>query len=95
MSDPILRRDVRLGAAVFLAFFVGLGGWAVFARLASAAVAFGEIDFDRDRRTVQHLEGGIIDTILVNDGDAVAAGDVVLLLDRTQAEAAVEQLQGR
>lgn len=94
-NDVKLGRYIALGLLVFVLFFGVFGGWAVFSRLASAAIAPGEIDFDTDRQSVQHLEGGIVAEILVSDGDVVAPGDVLLRLDRTQPLAVFEQVKAR
>ncbi|MEM1404963.1 MAG: HlyD family type I secretion periplasmic adaptor subunit [Pseudomonadota bacterium] len=93
--DAHTRRYVRVGVFIASLFFGVFGSWAVFSRLASAAIAAGEIDFDIDRRSVQHLEGGIVAEILVADGDVVAPGDPLLRLDRTQPEATYEQVNAR
>lgn len=93
--DRRLRRLSALGALVCALFFGVLGGWAYFADLASAAIAPGELGFDTNRKTVQHLEGGIIAEILVADGDVVEPGDVLIRLDRTQPQAVFEQVKAR
>ena len=49
-------------------FFGGLGWWAASAPLAGAAIAPGVVSPEGSRRTVQHLEGGIVRDILVQDG---------------------------
>jgi HlyD family type I secretion membrane fusion protein len=94
-SDPLLQRYTLLGLLVFALFFGGLGAWASFSRLASAAIAPGELGFDTDRKTIQHLEGGIVAKILVSDGDVVEAGQVLLQLDRTQPQALYDQVKAR
>jgi HlyD family secretion protein/epimerase transport system membrane fusion protein len=48
-----------------------------------------------NRKTVQHLEGGIVKALLVKEGDAVAEGQVLIQLDDTQARARLELLRGR
>ena len=50
-------------------FIVGFGLWAIFAPLESAAIAGGEVEAETSRKTIQHLEGGIVAQILVKDGD--------------------------
>jgi len=86
-----LRGTVVFGLAVILVFFAGLGGWAALAPLASAAIAPGTVGPDGSRRTVQHLEGGIIREILVRDGSRVAAGDPLVVLADVAARATYEQ----
>ena len=63
-------RDLRrLGYGILLVVFGGFGGWAALAPLDSAAVAPGVITVQNYRRTVQHLEGGIVREIRVHYGD--------------------------
>lgn len=99
VDRPALRRSLRgpvlIGAAVVVLFFAGLGGWAAVAPLASAAIAAGVISPDGNRRTVQHLEGGIIREILVRDGDRVAAGDPLILLSDAQPQASHQSLMSQ
>jgi HlyD family type I secretion membrane fusion protein len=78
------------GLATIGAVFLGLGTWAAFARLDSAVIAPGIITVETNRKTVQHLEGGIVDEIFVRDTQIVAAGDVLLRLRPVQAEASQE-----
>ena len=69
---------------------VGLGGfliWASTAELAGAVMASGSIAANGENQTIQHLEGGIVKEILVKDGDAVAAGQPLVVLDPTLVEA--------
>jgi HlyD family secretion protein/epimerase transport system membrane fusion protein len=85
----------RAGWATIAVFFLGFGGWAWYAPLSSAAIAPGVVAPDGKRRTVQHLEGGIVGDILVRDGSRVEAGQPVLVLSdiraRSQHGALVEQ----
>ena len=47
------------------------------------------------RKTIQHLEGGIIREILVADGDVVRSGQTLISLDDTKARSEVDSLQGQ
>src|SRR5262245_40401674 len=76
-------------------FVIGLGFWATFAPLESAAIAGGAVEAESSRKTIQHLEGGIVGRIVVRDGDEVAAGQPLILLDDTRAKASVRVLQGQ
>jgi HlyD family secretion protein/epimerase transport system membrane fusion protein len=75
-------------AAILLVFFGGFGGWAVLAPLSGAALASAVVAPDGFRKTVQHLEGGIVADIRVREGSTVEAGDVLVVLDdiRTRAD---------
>jgi HlyD family type I secretion membrane fusion protein len=85
---PPIRATVVWGSAVALAFLGGFVAWSVFAPLAVSAIAPGQVTVESNRQIVQNLEGGIIDRFVVSEGEEVAAGDTLMLLDTTQAEAA-------
>ncbi len=84
-----------LGIAVIAAFFGGFGTWAALAPLESAAIAPGSVRIETNRKTVQHLEGGIVAEILVRDGDTVEAGQTLIRLDDTQPRGSLQLLKGR
>ena len=87
-----IRRSALVGAVVVAAFFGGFGAWAALAPLAGAVLAPGVVGPEGGLSTVQHLEGGIIADILVDDGSRVAAGDPLLVLEDTTARATYQQL---
>lgn len=89
-------RSIRwLGFAILFVVF-GLGGlWAAFAPLSSAVLAPGSVIVKSSRKTVQHLEGGILRELRVNDGDRVRAGEVLMRLDDTQARAQLETMRSQ
>lgn len=70
-----------LGYVVVCVFLGGFAYWAAYAPLSSAAMAVGVVSPDGSRKTVQHLEGGIVSEILVREGDRVDAGDVLVTLE--------------
>ena len=71
---------IGFGLAVVFLLFGVFGGWAAFAPLAESSVAIGKISADLDKKTLQHLEGGVIESIHVKDGDEVKKGDLLLKL---------------
>jgi HlyD family secretion protein len=90
-----LRGVTLAGNLLVLCFVLGLGTWSGFAPLESAAVASGVVESESSRKTIQHLEGGIIRKILVADGDVVRAGQTLISLEDTKARAEVQSLQGQ
>ena len=90
-----LRSVTLAGNLLVCGFVLGLGTWSTFAPLESAAIAVGVVEAESSRKTVQHLEGGIIREILVADGDAVRAGQTLVRLDGTRAEVEVQSLRGQ
>ena len=78
---------------LLVVFVIGFGAWSSVAPLESAAIASGVIEVESSRKTVQHLEGGIIGKILVRDGDEVAGGQVLIQLDDTRARTQLQALR--
>ena len=96
MESVAIEKRLRTGGitAVVL-IFGGFGLWAALAPLSSAAIGTGVISVEKYRKTVQHLEGGIVREIKVRDGDAVLKNQVLLTLDDTQPKAQLEVLRGQ
>lgn len=91
-TSDSLRTPVVTGALIIALFFGGLGGWAAIAPLNAAVVANGTVKVEGNRKSVQHLDGGIVRTLDVKEGDLVEKGQVLLTLDDTQARAEFEVL---
>lgn len=89
------RRLVVAGAMLVGVFLVGFGIWAAFAPLETAVVASGTVVSESSRKTLQHLEGGIVAAILVRDGDEVKAGQTLLRLDDTKARTTYAAASGQ
>lgn len=90
-----LRGITVAGNLLVLCFMLGLGTWASLAPLESAAIASGVVESETSRKTIQHLEGGIVRKILVADGDIVRSGQTLISLDDTRADSEMQSLQGQ
>ena len=88
------RQVIRRGNLVVLASVVAMGV-AAFAPLDSAVVAHGEIVVQTHRKSIQHLEGGTVRQVLVQDGQSVKAGQPLVLLDDVLARANLALLRGQ
>ena len=77
----------RRAALVLCALFFTALAWAVFGRIDIVAVAHGRIVVSERSKTVQPLEGGVVRRVLVQDGDAVEAGQLLVELDPTASQA--------
>lgn len=82
-----IRRHLAIGMAVGLALIGAAGAWATTTQLAGAVVASGNFVVDSHVKKVQHPTGGVIGEILVEEGDWVKAGQVLMRLDPTQTKA--------
>src|SRR5215213_4248822 len=86
-------RKVALAGWIIIGLFFGVfGAWAISAPLNGAVVANGVIKVESNRKSIQHLDGGIVKELRVRDSDKVQAGDVLIVLDDNQARAEYEVL---
>ncbi len=89
------RHIILAGALIGALFFGGFGAWAAFAPLKSAVVGSGSVKVSGNRKVIEHLEGGIVTNILVDNGDFVEAGQPLIRLDENQWRANLGLLTGR
>ena len=89
------RKPLRAGLIILFVTFGIFGSWAMLAPLDSAVLAPGVVVVKGNRKTVQHLEGGIVAEILVADGEVVNTGDPLIILDATQPRAELGVLRGQ
>ena len=83
--DTDVHSPLRWGLAVLLIGFGGFIYWSAFAPLDAGIPADATVHVAGNRKTIQHLEGGTTEEILVSEGDKVSAGQVLLRLNRTRA----------
>jgi HlyD family secretion protein len=86
-SKEDASRFARAGWWLILSAVLPIGLWLGFAALSMAVVAQAFVKVDLNRRPVQHLEGGIVSSVLVRDGQTVKAGDPILMLGDVGVEA--------
>jgi len=75
------RTPMIFGVIGLIILVAGFGGWGTFTTISGAIVASGRIEVDRNRQVVQHPDGGVVSEILVDEGDSVTAGQVLIRLD--------------
>ncbi|AGN81459.1 HlyD family type I secretion periplasmic adaptor subunit [Pseudomonas sp. GD03651] len=91
-SDRGIR---RFGLTVVFITFGVFGTWAAFAPLSSAVHGTGVVTVQNYRKTVQHLEGGIVKELHARDGDLVKKGDPLIVLDESQLSAEYESTRNQ
>ena len=83
--DPKSRWSARgpmaLGLLTLLVLVGGFGTWSVMAQITGAVITSGQIEVDRNRQVIQHPDGGVVEEIIADEGDTVAAGDLLIRLD--------------
>ena len=89
------KRILKKSSIVILAILMIFMVWAVTAPLAKGLVATGIVVVDSRRKTIQHLEGGVVKAIYVQEGSRVKANDILLELDDTKARAERDMLRSR
>ena len=75
------RGPLILGFAGLLVLLGGFGTWAAVSEIAGAVVAPGRNEVERNRQVVQHPDGGVVSEILVDEGDEVKEGQLLIRLD--------------
>jgi membrane fusion protein, adhesin transport system len=93
VADPELATDIRVSLLIqsprggsiilwiILALFVSAFIWAYFAEVEEMTRANGKVVPSRQLQIVQNLEGGILSEIIVNVGDVVEQGELLLRID--------------
>jgi HlyD family secretion protein len=101
-ENASIRRHLVGGTVLAFLLVGGLGGWASTTELSGAVIAPGSVVVESNVKKVQHLTGGVIKDLLVDEGANVRAGDVVVRLDDTVVRAnlavvvkALDEVQAR
>lgn len=83
---------IILGFSFLVVTFSAFGVWSNYAKIAGAVVTTGTFVATGENKTIQHLEGGVIRQILVQEGDLVVPGQPLMVLDDTAARAELRRL---
>lgn len=92
---PFGRGLIAAGFGVLAVFGATFYVWLATAPIEGAVVAPGIVSVDTNVRNVQHLEGGIVDRILVRDGDQVETGQTLITLQNTVPASSVNEIQAQ
>lgn len=82
--------QLRTGLRILLLATVLGGGWLALVPLAGAVVVPGNLVVQSNVKTIQHPAGGVVAEIKATNGARVAAGDLLLRLDATQAQTSLQ-----
>jgi HlyD family secretion protein len=87
-----IHKQTIAGLVLLVVTIGGFGGWALTAPLAAAVITQGSFVATGKNKIIQHFEGGIIEEILVSEGDHVVAGQPLVQLDETAARVTQRQV---
>ncbi|SMC60642.1 HlyD family type I secretion periplasmic adaptor subunit [Primorskyibacter flagellatus] len=90
-----LKGPMLLGILALVVLVGGFGYWAATTEISGAIIAPGQIEVDQNRQIVQHPDGGVVEEILVDEGDTVAAGDILIRLDPTLRRSELSIIEGQ
>ena len=94
VSSAPSYRSALIAALVTIASLVLVGiGWGMFAKLDSAVVTQGVLFAESERKSIENLEGGILESLRVQPGDRVTKGQILAVLDATQIRESRTQLE--
>lgn len=94
-EDSDERPIVRFGMITLLVGFGGFLMWAAFAPLDEGVPGTGVVSVDTNRKTLQHQKGGVVEAILVREGQRVKAGVVLLRLNDTEIKSQIDIVRGQ
>ena len=86
---------MTLGLIALLVLVGGFGTWAVMAQITGAVITSSQIEVNRNRQVIQHPDGGVVDAILVQEGDAVVKGDTLIRLDASLLKSELAVVEGQ
>ncbi|MGH6719921.1 MAG: HlyD family type I secretion periplasmic adaptor subunit [Alphaproteobacteria bacterium] len=84
LDDLIVRNPpggIRVAARAVVLIVLALVAWSAVAEFEEVSIANGEVVPRGQVKVVQHLDGGIVEAIFVEEGARVNAGDPLLQLD--------------
>lgn len=93
LPDTNAGKYIKIGLSVLILVFGIVGTWSALAPMDSGVPLPGEVVVEANNKKIQHLEGGIVEKIYVDDGDKVKKGDVLIKFSETQAKASLLSLQ--
>ena len=95
LPDANYGKVLKLGLVILLLGFGGFMAWAILAPLDEGIPAPGVISVESKRKRIDHLSGGIVEKLLVREGQQVRAGDTLLMLNDAQAKASLNAAEGQ
>ena len=93
--DTNESKYVKMGIWTLIIVFGSIILWSVFAKLSTGVPLPGQVVVESNKKIIQHLEGGIVQSINVKDGDFVKKGDVLIRLSEIKARSTLQSYQAK
>ncbi|MFN7089584.1 MAG: HlyD family type I secretion periplasmic adaptor subunit [Allorhizobium sp.] len=75
------RTPAVVGILAVVLLILGVGVWGTQTLIDGAVVASGRVIVERNRQVVQHIDGGVVAEVRVQEGERVSRGDILVRLD--------------
>ena len=95
IQSPKDQSHSHWGMLVLLVGFIGLITWAAFAPLDEGVPCPAIVNLDTKRKVIQHLTGGIIQSIHVKENQHVNVDEILITLDDAMNKARYEEIRQR
>ncbi|MCO4843886.1 MAG: HlyD family type I secretion periplasmic adaptor subunit [Yoonia sp.] len=89
------RAPITVGLLALIVLIGGFGTWSVMAQITGAVITSGQIEVDRNRQVIQHPDGGVVAEIIVDEGDLVKSGDLLIRLDASVLQSELAVVEGQ
>ena len=96
LADAMLQsspKKTRMVIVLWAVAIVAFLAWAAFAEIDEIVRGSGEVIPRGDNKVVQNLEGGIVEEILIQEGERVKKGDLLLKIDNQKSFSSYESNQ--
>ncbi len=87
----LMMKGIIIIFSLLVIFFI----WAALVEVKETTTSYGQLVPEGDIQIVQHLEGGIVQSVLVDNGDHVNPNQVLVQMATTQLTAELNQLRSR
>lgn len=94
-SNWSARGSILTGMVTLVVLVFGFGYWASQSQISGAIIAPGQIKVEQNQQVVQHPDGGVVKAILVEDGDRVEIGDLLLSLEPDRLISELSVVEGQ
>ena len=89
------RSSLWMGFLCLLLLVGGFGAWSTTTHIVGAVIAHGRVEVAQNRQVVQHPDGGVVEEILVEEGDRVEQGDLLIRLDADRLRSELAVVEGQ